>query len=427
MYNVTTLENGLKVASFTKHKIRSVAMGVWIGAGGRHESEHLSGVSHFIEHLVFKGTKNRNFRQIKEEIEGTGGVLNAFTSEELTCYLAKVLDSNKRQALDVLFDISLNPLLKKNDIDKEKLVIFEEIRMYYDLPHHLVYDEMIKLLWPNNPLGRNLAGNFKTLNSIKRNDLIEYKNKHYIFNNMLICCAGNIEHDELVLNIKSVLKKDWSSFKSEKKINFEKVSVSQKKPQFKFISKNTEQMHISLGFHAFEREHPLKYALILLHVILGANMSSRLFNEVREKRSLAYEISTGIKLFDDTGCFVISSGIVNEKLEVAMTIIQKELNRISRKKPAEDELKRAKDYYIGHLLMGLEDMMDHMFWIGEGIMVKSKLETVADVVKKVKQVQPKDIVKAAEIIFKKEGLNCAIVGPLDNAREKEAARILNSF
>lgn len=428
MYDISVLKNGLRVATCKLQSARSAAVGLWVKTGGRYEAKDLSGISHFFEHIVFKGSKKRSYRQIKESIEGVGGMLNGFTSEEVTCFLAKVLQKHVPVALDVLLDMLLNPLIRQSDIDKERLVIFEEIKMYFDLPHHLAYDNLQKMLWPEHALGRNLAGEIETLNGINKKQLESYKKKYYVPKNMLICVCGNIEHDELVKMCENIFRKKGPPINRHYKNNgFEAVAVNQKGPCVNLIDKQTQQSHIALGVHAIKREDPLRYALALLHVIMGANMSSRLFNEVREKRGYAYEISTAVKRFDDTGAFIVHAGVINKKLISACGLILKELSKICSVPVKGAELARAKEYFSGQMLMGLDDNLERMAWVGEKLINNRKIVPIEDIIKSVEAVTPQQIRKVANLIFGKGLFNLSVVGPADEEKNEKLIELLRGF
>ena len=418
MYTISELKNGLKIATHSMVNTRSVAVGVWVGVGGRYEQERLSGISHFFEHCVFKGTRQRTYRQIKESIEGVGGQLNGFTSEEVTCFLAKVLSKHVIIALDVLLDMVLNPLLRTSDVEKERRVIGEEIKMYNDLPQHVAYDRLLQLLWPEHPLGRNLAGTFSSLNNIAARELRAHQARYCGTNNILISMCGNGTHGELQSRVNTVLRRYRGALFEAGKDNVIPLSVAQRDARFVFVKKNTQQTHLCLGLHAPRRDAPQRYAVILLHIILGANMSSRLFNEVREKKGFAYEIGTSLRNFNDGGAFVVHGGVINEKAAAACSLIITELRRICNDFVGDDELKRAKDYYVGQFSMGLEDTLEHMVWLGENIMTRGAPEYPAGVIRGIQRVGKADIRDAARMIFKRSGANLAVVGPCDkNCRD----------
>ena len=411
MYKKTKLDNGLRVATCVIPAMQSVALGIWIKVGGRYESSDLKGIAHYLEHLVFKGTKNYSCRKLKESIEGVGGALNGFTSEELTCYLAKLPARHLDTALDILSDMAVNPLLQECDIEKERTVILEEIKMYKDLPQSYVYDLLDNLLWPKQPLGLSVIGTAESVTKINSQDLASFKEFYYTPSNIVISAAGLLDHDKLIDKI----GKKFDSREAKHTNNFAKAQEEQDKPQLNVLLKETEQTHMALGFHSFKRDDPLRHAISLLHIILGANMSSRLFNEVREKRGLAYEIGTLVKRFQDTGAFIVHAGMDNRKVTDAVKLILEELEKIKYTLVSPGEFQRAKEFYLGQIMLALEDTLDHMLWIGESQATIDKIYLLKDIIKEVNQLKRQDIRETAQRVFKKENLNLALIGPLKEA------------
>lgn len=414
IYEKTQLDNGLKIISHDMPGRESVALGIWIKAGGRYENSVNKGISHFLEHILFKGTKKYTCRQIKESIEGIGGSLNGFTSEESTCYLVKVPESRINTGLSVLSEMVVNPTLPSAEIKKEKTVILEELKMYKDLPQSYVYELLDELLWPKQPLGEPIIGTVESVNSIGRKELADFKNSHYTVSNMVVSACGNLDRAKFERAVKSI----FSGLRKSKANTFQGVKEEQDKPGLKVFNKDTEQTHMALGFRSFKREHPLKHALGILHVILGANMSSRLFNEIREKRGLAYEIGTVIKRFQDTGAFVVHAGIDNKKVYEALPLIFKELKKATENLVTVDEFSRAKEFYTGQLRLALEDTLEHMLWIGETTLMLDKTFPIADIIAEVKRVERLDVRRAASEIFTKKNINLSLIGPLGAAEDK---------
>lgn len=414
MYKKIDLDNGLRVALNHMPHMESTVIGVWIAAGSRNEKESLCGISHFLEHTVFKGTPTRGSRQIKEEIEGRGGSLNGFTSEEVTCYLSKVSGHHAGIALDVLSDMALNASMRKQDIERERSVITEEIKMYRDLPHHQVHDTLYEIMWPSHPLGLSIAGSIESVNSITRQDLVDYKNKEYISKNIVLVLCGNLKEIPPVKKIEKLFPLD------PEKTSSPVVSFKNKQdaPQLKIFYKQTAQTRISMGLHAFGRIHKDRYILSLLHIILGANMSSRLFEKVREQKGLAYEIGTEIKRHYETGGFIVNAGIEHTKLRKAVGLIIKELRKIKTSGVSANELKRAKEFFKVQLLLALEDTMERMLWLGDNVTALDKLPDKDAVIKKVTAVSSADLLRVAKDIFNNKGLNLAVVGPVDDKERK---------
>ena len=413
LYKKTILDNGLRIIAHPMPGMQSVALGIWIKVGGRYEVEQFKGISHFLEHLLFKGSKKFSCRKIKESIEGVGGALNGFTSEELTCYLVKMPSRYLNLALEVLSDMVINPTLPQKEIEKEKTVIIEEIKMYKDLPQSYVYEILDELLWPNQPLGMTISGSVESVSRTGRQEVSSFKEQYYVPSNIVVSACGKFEHARLTDSIKKI----FSASDKNKIPGFLPVAEKQALPQLKIFSKDTEQTHLALGFHGFSRKHPLRHALALLHIILGANMSSRLFNEIREKRGLAYEIGTQVKRFQDTGAFIVHAGIDNRKVKETVELILQELEKTKTALVTLDEFKRAKEFYLGQLMLALEDTLDHMFWIGESTATLDTTYSLAQIIKEVNKTKREDLRVAARNILKEKNLNLALIGPLKDSEQ----------
>ena len=415
MYKKTEFDNGLKLVTNHMPGMESLAISIWIKTGSRNEDARNSGVSHFLEHMLFKGTSSRNCRKLKEDIEGRGGSLNGFTSEEMSCFLAKMSFKHSDIALDVLSDMVLNASIDHKEVERERGVITEEIRMYQDLPNHHVHDILAEIMWPGNMLGLPIAGSIDSVSAILRNDIVEYRNINYIHENITVVLCGNLKHDNLESKIKKI-------FKNKTKGKAIPVSVfhnNQSKPRIKILHKDTEQAHLCIGLHSFGRNHSDRYTLSLLHIILGANMSSRLFENIREKKGLAYEIGAEVKKYADTGAFVVHAGTEHKKAGEAISCILKELREIKKEYVTAGELKRAKEFFKVQLLMALEDTVERMLWLGEHVVSLNKLPDREEIIKKIEAVTAEDIKNVANKIFNTSGLNIAIIGALGDAEQKE--------
>ncbi|MCQ9208430.1 MAG: insulinase family protein [Omnitrophica bacterium] len=416
MYKKTRLDNGLTVVSHYMPKRVSVSLGIWIKVGSRYEQARINGISHFLEHLLFKGTKKRTCEEIKQSIEGIGGSLNAFTSEELTCYLTKIPGKYIGPALDVLADMVFNANLAPGDIELERKVILEEIRMYKDLPGHYVSDLLTKLLWPRQPLGMNIAGEAESVGTINREGLFTYRQRFYQANNIVVVACGALEHQELLKKCQRVVP----SLGQSQGNAFLLAQERQTSPQFNCYVKDTEQTHLALGMHALARNHPERFCLGLLHVILGANLSSRLFREVRERRGLAYEIGTSVKFYQDTGAFVVHAGVDNRRVQETLEVILEQLRKIKKNKVGREELKRAKEYYVGQLRLALEETVDHMIWLGENFISLNKFLRAEEIIRRVKRINPDQLKRLAKSILEDNNLSLALIGPL---KDKDKQRI----
>lgn len=388
----------------------SVSIGIWLKVGSRYEKEHLSGISHFLEHIIFKGSKKYDSDTIKRQIEGSGGLLNGFTSEELTCYLAKVPQKRAYPTFKILLDIALNPRLKQEDIQKERTVIIEEIKMYKDLPPHMVQELLDETMWPRHPLGRNIAGTIESVSSISRDDILNFQSKYYRPQNMVVIFTGNIKHEDCLGFIHKALD---SAETTEKDYSFQKFISKQKGAEIRTSVKDIEQTKLAIGFPAYNRVHPKRYILALISIILGGNMSSRLFNEIREKKGLAYEISSQYKQLMDTGAFYVHAGLDNKKIDLALRLILKELSKLKKNLVSESELSRAKEYSLSQLAMSLEDTMEHMVFLGVSAATTKKILDYNEIKKAVLKIKPGELKEVAKEIFNKGKINISIVGPIN--------------
>lgn len=422
MYKKEILPNKIRVVSHEMPGRDSAAIGIWIGAGGRHENNKNKGVAHFLEHILFKGSQKYSCSAIKEQIEGVGGSLNAFTAEEMTCYYAKIPAKHFEKTFDVLSDMVFNPLIKKEDVDKERTVILEEIKMYHDLPQHYVLELLDEMMWPHHPLGMNLAGTAESVGHLSHEDLRGFHQNSYTPENIVFAACGKISHQKLV----ALTKKKSTKLKISQKPTYLKAFNSQTKTKAKFFRKDTEQMHVAMGAFGLEMDHKNRHAYGFLNVILGGNMSSRLFDEVREKRGLAYAIASSAKSLKDTGLFTIRAGVDNSKVVETVDVILKEIEKIKRKDVTKSEFTRAKDYYMGQVLLGLEDTLEHMCWIGEGTISLDRTKTLKDILREVNRVTIGDIKRMANRIFKENNMNLSLIGPLKDAQENELSRLMNA-
>jgi len=420
-HQLTTFPNGLRVLSFPMAGRESVSLGVWVACGGRYENIAKAGLSHFIEHMVFKGTKRFTGLQIKKAIEGAGGHLNAFTAEEFTCYLAKVTPRHLGRALEVLSEMVVSPTLTSKDFEKEKPVIIEEIKLYLDLPGSHVIDILFSLLWPNQSLGMFLAGTPQTVSDITHGELKKFKETHYASSNVCVVACGNVSHQQLIKAVKSGFKE----LKTEKKNTFKKASAGgQKKAQVKILEKKLEQTHLAIGFRASGRRSQKRFPESILNIILGANMSSRLFQEVREKRSLAYEIGSHIKRYDEVGALIIDAGMDNNKREEVLRVILGELKKLTKKGPSPNELKRAKEFFRGQFMLSLESTTERMIWLGENLTTLNKVEDEQAILRKIDSVSFQDVKNTAAQIFKNDNLNLSVIGPLKTNEQKKIKECL---
>lgn len=407
-YHKIALNNGLRIITVPMENTQTVTVIVMVGVGSRYETEKQAGISHFLEHMFFKGTEKRpSFHDISSEIDAVGGEFNAFTSKDKTGYYAKVDAKHSHIALDVISDIFLNSKLEEKEIEKEKGTIVQEINMYEDTPRARVSDVFENLLYKKSSLGRETIGYKKTVQGFKRTDFLCYKNSYYVSSGTVICIAGNFDEAKTIKNIKNA----FSKIGRRKKPAFQRARENQNKPQVSVKFKKTDQTHFILGSRAYHQEHKDRFALGLLAVILGGNTSSRLFVEIREKRGLAYGVHTGIEAYADCGYLATQTGVDHGKLEETIKIILEEYKKIASQKISGKELKKAKDYIEGANIMSFESSDEvAMFYIDQEVR-KKKIMTMPEIFAEIDKVAADDISRVAKDIFVNRKLNLAIIGP----------------
>lgn len=382
-----------------------------VGVGSRYEKESEAGLSHFIEHMFFKGTKRRPTTQsISEELDSFGGEFNAFTSKDKTLYYAKVDSKHIHNAFDIVVDMFLNSKIEQAEIAKESGTILQELSMYEDEPRRTVGDEFEKLLYKNNALGREIIGYKKTIAKFKRKNFIEYMQKRYNASNTVICVAGKIDEKKIVADA----KKYFETFSKGNVSKIDKISEKQTKPEIRIKFKKTDQTHFIIGNRTFPRNHKDRYVLGVLGIILGGNMSSRLFIEVRERRGLAYSVHTGGESYQDCGYIATQAGVEHKNLEKTLDVILKEYKKIATEKVSQKELKKAKDFLKGRGVMGFEASDEvAMFYVDQEIN-REKILNLKEVFARIDAVTASDILRVAKNIFRNKTLNCAIIGPHRN-------------
>jgi len=408
MYKKTKLKNGLRIITVPDRNTQAITVLVLAKVGSKYETKEINGISHFLEHMLFKGTKKRSTPlAVAETLDRIGGSYNAFTGEEYTGYFAKVEKSRFDLALDWVSDIYLNSFLPEKELEKEKGVIIEEINMYRDNPMIYVQNLWKKVLYGDQPAGWDIAGTKKVVREMNRVKLLDYRRNFYTSQNTLICVAGNFDEKEAKKKIKQSFSEIKTGREIKKKAVVEKQSVAKSLIHFK----KTDQTHLCLGVRAYNLFHPQKYTIQLLVNILGGMMSSRLFVEIREKLGLAYYVSAQLDVDPDTGSLIVRAGVDNKKVDKAIIAILKEFKKISKKEVDSKELKKAKDYIKGKMALSLEtsDALAS-FYSGQEILTGTIL-TPKEIFKKIDQVSEEDILAAAKDIFKPEKLNLALIGP----------------
>lgn len=405
MYKKHVLENGLTIIGEEIPYVKSISLGIWINAGSRIEDEEISGISHFIEHMLFKGTKNRTSKQIASEIDNLGGQINAFTSKECTCYYVKLLDSHIDIGIDILSDMILNSKFNEDDLDKERSVIIEELKMYEDSPEDLAYDLLTENIYKNDPLGMNIIGTEESLKKLNREKLLDYFNKYYLPNNSVIAISGNFNFNEIINKIEE-------KFKGWKK---KSVNIDIKKAEFKscFLTKNKdiEQVNLAMSLEAVPLENDEEvYALAVINTVFGGSISSRLFQKIREEKGLVYSIYSSQSLYRKCGELGIFASMSNEHLEEVYESIIEEIKIMKKDYLTEQEIKESKEQLKGSYILGLESTSSRMMSIGRSLLLNNKVESTDDILKSIDNVDRETVKKVIDKIFNLNKLGVCIVG-----------------
>ncbi len=408
MYQKSTLDNGLRILTSTMPSTRSVSVSFFIGTGSRYETDAHAGVSHFIEHLCFRGTAKRpTARDISTAIEGVGGILNGGTDKELTVYWCKVARPYLELILDVLVDMLINSRFDPEDLEKERQVIIEEIHMSNDSPSQRVGMIIDELLWPEHPLGRDIAGSHDSVSNITREFMLDYLANHYQPGNIVAAAAGDIQHQEMVDMVNQALGK-WMGRKSHTECL---AFRGNQFPRLRIENRELEQVHLCLALPGLPLLHPKRFIIDLLNVVLGDGMSSRLFTNIRDKLGLAYSISSYIDHFLDTGSLIIGAGVDTKNLSKAIKAITEELALLKEPIP-EPELKKAKEFSKGRLLLRMEDSRSVAGWVGGQELLTGRILTVDEAISIIDRITAEELQQLACELLTGEKLRLAIVGPV---------------
>jgi predicted Zn-dependent peptidase len=389
----------------------SVAVGLWIGTGGRHEPAQLNGISHFIEHMLFKGTRRRTARQISEAVEGLGGYLNAFTSEDHTCIYARAHHQKLDPLVDVLFDMLLESVFDLDEIRKEREVIKEELAMYNDQPAYYVQELLNATVWPDHPLGRSLTGTPASLDNIGQRELRIFHEAYYNGTNVVVAAAGRVDHT----SFRDSIRRHSRGIRHGNRPRFAPAISLQRAPAVRLARRRVEQTQLALGIRTCSRQDPRRYAVRLLNALLGENMSSRLFQSVREERGLAYNISTAISFWADVGDLVVSAGVDPGKLEAALELIATELHRAASAPLPRGEFQRVRDCVMGQMELALENTESRMMSAGEQLLTCSRVDTPSTIKRHLGAVTRAELQGVARDFLRPERMNLAVVGPLRTA------------
>lgn len=405
MYKKNTLDNGVRVVSEKIPYVRSVSLGIWVKTGSRNENRRNNGISHFIEHMLFKGTDKRSAAEIAETIDNIGGQLNAFTGKECTCFYTKTLDTHLDVALDILADMFFNSFFARKDIAVEKKVIFEEIGMYEDSPEELVHDILSETVWDGNSIGYPILGTRKCLKSINKDMILSYMAENYVPENVVISVAGNFEEESLL----SLVDKYFGNWKAEtaKRTEYEAVIFKQ---GLNIREKDTEQVHLCLGFEGIEHGNDRLYSLLAVNNIFGGGMSSRLFQKIREKKGLVYSIYSYPSAYKNAGLFTIYAGMKPEQLNEVSQLINDEIRLLVKKGIKPEELAKSKEQLKGNYILGLESTSSRMNSIGKSELMLGYTNTPEEVLEKIDAISMEVIDDIIDGIFNTDSAGVSIVG-----------------
>jgi len=414
MLHETKLENGLRILTFTMSQTRAVSVSFFLRTGSRYESEDVAGASHFIEHMLFKGTTRRpTARHISEAIEGIGGYSNAYTGQDTTTYWAKVAAPHFAEATDVLTDMLRCSTFDPAEVEKERRIIVEEINMSMDAPDQWVGILLGQVVWPDHPLGRDVAGTRDTVSDITRDQLLAYMERHYSPECTVVSVAGNVEHQQVVEIINERLR-DWPSMPANGYLPAPHGLLS---PRWLVEDRPTELGHLCLAAPGLPRSHPDRFALGLLNTVLGDGMSSRLFLEVRETQGLAYAVDSSLSMLDEVGLLVVYAGVDAERAPQAIRAVLAELDRLRQEPVPEAELHKAREYMKGRLVLGLEDSGAVSAWHGQQALLLDEVLSLDDVLSIYDAVTVEDVQRVAQTLFTKDQLQLAAVGPFGDGNQ----------
>ena len=417
-----TFENGLRTIVAPMKDTQAMTLWVLFGTGSKYETKRINGISHFLEHLFFKGTKHRpKAGQVNRELDRLGAQSNAFTSKEYTGYYVKAASKHFDVALDIVADILIEPLFKKEEIEKERGVILQEISMFEDDPRRQSFDLFEELLYGDQPAGWDTAGYPSTVKNITRDDVVHYKESHYLTSNAVVAVAGNVDAPAAFRKI----EKAFSKMPQGNKIEKLKVREAQSRPQVRFKKKAVDQTHLRVGVRGYDMFDERRYAMTILQTILGGNWSSRLWNELREKRGLTYYVRAFQENYTDTGYLMAAAGVPHEKLAEAAGKMIDVFRDVRTRGVTEEEIKFAKEYLRGSMALAFESTDEIATFLSSQELFYNTIMTPEDVLAKIEKVKKNDIMKVARDIFTSKKINLAAISPGDNAKafEKILAKI----
>lgn len=407
MIQKTILDNGIRILTEQMPGVHSVTLGVWVLTGSRHEPQDRNGVTHFFEHMLFKGTERRGARDIALEIDSVGGVLNAFTSREYCCFHAKILSERLPLAIDLLADILLHSRFDRDEIEKERRVILQEILILEDNVEDLIHDLFARKFWLDDPLGMPIQGTFDTVNNLSRAGLRNYIDAHFLGTNLLICAAGNLEHREVVAHLATAF--DGISPGGAPAL----PSFPQGVRGLDFVDRDLEQIHFCLGTQTLPQSHPDHFVSCLLNTVLGASMSCRLFQKIREEQGLAYSIYSYLNCHSDAGALIVYSATSEANAPLVVRLVLEEMRRMKTEPVTEAELRSAKEHLRGNLLLSVENTDSRMIRLAKNQIYLGRNPSLTEVLGKLDRIGREAILRLANEIFRDDRLNLQMVGRVD--------------
>jgi len=418
MYQKTVLKNGVRVVSESIPHIRSISIGIWITTGSREEDSEENGISHFIEHLVFKGTESRSAHDIAREIDSVGGMLNGFTEKEYTCFHAKVLEQHWTLAIELLSDIFLNSIFDPNEIERERNVVLQEIKMVEDTPDDYIHDLFNQVFWAGHSLGYPIVGKKERVSSFDRETICRYFDDHYRSNHLIISMAGSFDHAKVIQRIEDKFGG------LQEKVEMGKGKSPEPSPRIGVFPRDLEQVHLCLGTKGIPQTHSMRFAGYILNTLLGRGMSSYLFQEIREKRGLAYSVYSYRPAYFDAGQLVVYAGTDKGSLKEVIRLIMEQFDKLRREMISEEELKRTKEQLKGNLLLFLESSDSWMTRLAQNEIYFGRYIPIEEVIKGIEGVTSEELNQLAQDLFREELLCLTVLGPID---ETELTRDLLSF
>jgi predicted Zn-dependent peptidase len=416
MFQKTTLKNGLRVLTSSMPNALSVGIWVFVKVGSRYEEAQNAGISHFLEHMILKGSRKwPSQKELSFVIESNGGIFNGWTSRENTCYFIKLPKEKISKGVEIILDMVFHSELKEKEFEKEKGVIFQEINRRDDNPDHFIWDSVYKTMWPNHPLGQYIAGDKETVKNLRMGDLKNFFDKFYVPQNMLIAAGGDIKHRDFVEDVVKFFDKKFAGRKEN--LDFLPLKEKQKKPKVNLDYRKTGQSHLILAVKGIHNNHPDKFVLNVINSLLGVGWSSRLMLNIRTKKSLVYSIYSVVDYLDDIGSLCISAGVGNERVILAIKEMINELKRLKKESVKREELQQAKEKLRARILFNIELPQNQAEWYARQELFQPKVFMIKEILAKIDSVTSQDIKRVANDLFKSEKLNLVVVGPHKNEKK----------